>query len=93
MIILQLNQLNINVATEEELMTLPGVSRGVAKNIIEYRNVIGRFNKVEDLALVSGIGADKLDEIRPEICVSRGRNQRYTIVMSYSFSFLLLCDW
>ncbi|XP_014272434.1 endonuclease/exonuclease/phosphatase family domain-containing protein 1 isoform X1 [Halyomorpha halys] len=72
---MKLNQLNINVATEEELMTLPGVTRGVAKNIIEYRNVIGKFNKVEDLALVSGIGADKLDEIRPEICVSRGRNQ------------------
>lgn len=57
-------------------MTLPGITRGIARNIIDYRNVIGRFNKVEDLALVSGIGADKLDEIRPEICVSRRRNQR-----------------
>ncbi|BES97918.1 endonuclease exonuclease phosphatase family domain containing 1 [Nesidiocoris tenuis] len=68
---LRVNQLNVNTAAEEELMTLPGVTRLLARNIVEYRNLIGRFNKVEDLALVSGIGADRLDEIRPEICVTR----------------------
>ncbi|KAL1123887.1 hypothetical protein AAG570_001657 [Ranatra chinensis] len=56
-------------------MTLPGVTRAVARNIVEYRQAIGRFNKVEDLALVSGIGADRLDEIRPEICVNKRKNQ------------------
>ncbi|KAK9511243.1 hypothetical protein O3M35_005837 [Rhynocoris fuscipes] len=69
---LKVNQLNINHATEEELMTLPGVTRRIARNIVEYRQAIGgRFNKVEDLALVSGIGADRLDDIRPEICITR----------------------
>ncbi|XP_071447787.1 endonuclease/exonuclease/phosphatase family domain-containing protein 1-like isoform X2 [Hetaerina americana] len=71
---LKMEQLNINLATEEELMTLPGISRSVAQGIVEYRQAIGRFNKVEDLALVSGIGAHKLDLIRPEICVSRKKN-------------------
>lgn len=66
-----MEHINVNTATEEELMTLPGVNRMTARNIVEYRQVIGRFNKVEDLALVSGIGADKLNLIRPEICVHR----------------------
>ncbi|XP_056439120.1 endonuclease/exonuclease/phosphatase family domain-containing protein 1 [Gadus chalcogrammus] len=63
-------RLNINTATEEELMTLPGVNRPVARSIVEYRDCIGGFKKVEDLALVSGIGATKLEIIKVEICVS-----------------------
>jgi competence ComEA-like helix-hairpin-helix protein len=75
--LLQVDQLNVNTASEEELMTLSGVTRNIAQNIVEYRQAIGRFKKIEDLALVSGIGADKLDLIRPEICVSRRKNVRY----------------
>lgn len=71
---LKVDQLNVNTASEEELMTLPGITRNIAQNIVEYRQAIGRFKKVEDLAVVSGVGADKLDIIRPEICVSRRRN-------------------
>lgn len=71
---LKVEHINVNTATEEELMTLPGVNRMTARNIVEYRQVIGRFNKVEDLALVSGIGADKLNLIRPEICVHRKKH-------------------
>lgn len=51
-------------------MTLPGVNRTVAQNIVDYRDCIGGFKKVEDLALVSGIGATKLEAIKLEICVS-----------------------
>ncbi|XP_076370628.1 endonuclease/exonuclease/phosphatase family domain-containing protein 1-like isoform X3 [Tachypleus tridentatus] len=61
--------LNINTATEEELMTLQGITRHIAQNIIEYRQAIGGFKKVEDLALVSRVGASTLEHIRPEICV------------------------
>lgn len=46
--------MNVNTATEEQLMTLPGVSRQVAREIVRYRQVIGRFKRVDDLALVSG---------------------------------------
>ncbi|KAF3833506.1 hypothetical protein F7725_024710 [Dissostichus mawsoni] len=55
-------RLNINTATEEELMTLPGVNRAVAQNITEYRDCIGGSE--------SGIGATKLEIIKLEICVS-----------------------
>lgn len=69
-ILVNQERLNINTATEEDLMTLPGVNRGVAQNIVEYRECIGGFKKVEDLALVSGIGATKLEAIKLEISVS-----------------------
>lgn len=67
----QIVMLDINSASEEELMTLTGITRLIAHEIIEHRNAIGAFKKVEDLALVSGVGAAKLQAIKPEICVSR----------------------
>ncbi|KAK3508405.1 hypothetical protein QTP70_028163 [Hemibagrus guttatus] len=70
-------RLNVNAASEEELMTLPGVNRAVARAIVEHRARIGGFRKVEDVALVSGIGAAKLQLIKPEICVwSRRHDHR-----------------
>ena len=52
-------------------MTLPGINRDTARNIVEHRRQIGMFKKVEDLALVSGVGATKLMNMRDEICVRR----------------------
>ena len=69
-------QLNINAATEEELMTLPEINRITAHNIVEYRRQIGAFKKVEDLALVSGVGATRLNQIRVEICVGRKKSSQ-----------------
>ncbi|XP_048461587.1 endonuclease/exonuclease/phosphatase family domain-containing protein 1-like isoform X2 [Rhincodon typus] len=69
-------RVNINTATEEELMTLQGISRTLAHNIVVYRHKIGGFRKVEDMALAPGVGAARLQQIRPEICVSsRGSSQ------------------
>ena len=42
--------LNVNSATEEELMTLPGINRTTAHNIVEYRKQIGAFKKVSERA-------------------------------------------
>lgn len=65
-------QMDINSATEEQLMTLPGIDRTLAQNIVEYRGRIGgRFQRIDDLALVSGMGAARLDKIRSEVCVLR----------------------
>ncbi|XP_071784894.1 endonuclease/exonuclease/phosphatase family domain-containing protein 1-like [Asterias amurensis] len=64
---LTFDQMNINEATEEELMTLQGVTRNIAKNIISYRHHIGGYRKPEDLVLVSGIGATKLAAFRSEV--------------------------
>lgn len=65
------DQLDVNGATAEQLMTLPGINRDTACNIVEHRRQIGMFKKVEDLALVSGVGATRLMHMRDEICVRR----------------------
>lgn len=46
---------NINLATKEELMTLPGIGEGRATAIIEYRDSCGGFKTPEDLLKVDGI--------------------------------------
>ncbi|XP_055510974.1 endonuclease/exonuclease/phosphatase family domain-containing protein 1 [Leucoraja erinacea] len=73
-ILVNQERLNINTATEEELMTLPGVNRMVAQNIVAYRECIGGFKKVEDLALVSGVGAARLAQVKLEICVASSKS-------------------
>jgi len=39
-------RLDINTATAEELMTLPGINRATATNVVAYRAQIGAFRKV-----------------------------------------------
>lgn len=50
------DKININSATLEELTTLPGIGEARAKDIISYRTNVGRFEKIEDIKNVSGIG-------------------------------------
>ncbi|KAJ8979537.1 hypothetical protein NQ317_017685 [Molorchus minor] len=88
----RMEQVNINTASEEELMTLPGINREIARSIVEHRKAIGRFRKVEDLALVRGIGADKLELIRPEICVTFRRGQSCSSSRAPSYDSLKSAD-
>jgi competence protein ComEA len=48
--------LNINLATFEQLMLLPGISAVVANNIIDYREANGPFKSMDDLDQVPQIG-------------------------------------
>ena len=59
----EVQRVNINTATAEELMTLPGIGQVLAQNIIDHRNTHGNFQKTADLLLVEGIGEQRLDSI------------------------------
>ena len=52
-------KISINQATKEQLEKLPGVGESLAERIIAYRQEQGKFQSVEDLKNVSGIGEKK----------------------------------
>ncbi len=62
-------KININSATQEELMTLPNIGEVRAKAIIEYRKNNGPFKSIENLKDVSGIGDKLYADAEPYITV------------------------
>jgi len=59
------NQLiNINTATKEELETISGLGESKANNIIKYREEHGKFNSIEEIKNVSGIGETLYEKIK-----------------------------
>ncbi len=61
---------NINTASEKELKLLPRIGDVVAKRIVEFREKNGKFQKLEDLMLVKGIGKKMFETLKPYIAIS-----------------------
>lgn len=62
-------KININKASKEELMTLPGVGESRAESIIKYREDTGSFQNIEDIMQVSGIKEGLFEKIKDLITV------------------------
>jgi len=62
---MSIEKININTATLEELILLPGIGTETAKNILEYRKSVGRFKSNLELTSISGISEKKLFKIIP----------------------------
>jgi competence protein ComEA len=57
--------LDVNTATPEELVQLPGVGPSLAQRIVDYREQNGPFQTVDDLQNVPGIGPSKFEKLAP----------------------------
>ena len=62
-------KVNINLASKEELMTLPGVGQAKAESIIQYREEQGDFATIEDLMQISGIKEGLFEKIKDLITI------------------------
>lgn len=62
-------RVNLNTADAAALDTLPGIGPATAAKILAWREQNGRFESVEDLLDVGGIGQAKLDALRDLVTV------------------------
>lgn len=60
---------NINKADEKELQSLNGIGESLATSIVKYRKENGKFETIEDLKNVPGIGDSKFENIKEYIKV------------------------
>lgn len=63
----------VNYASAEELRRLPGVGAKRAEAIVALRARMGRFQRVEDLMRVKGIGRATIKKLRPLIRLDQPR--------------------
>ncbi|MGA9772099.1 MAG: helix-hairpin-helix domain-containing protein, partial [Blastocatellia bacterium] len=50
---------NLNTATAEELMRLPGIGEVMSRKIIEYRERNGPFRRPEEIIIIEGFSENK----------------------------------
>ena len=65
-------RLDLNAATLEELVQLPGIGQVLAQRILDYRNLYGPLRTVDELSEVEGIGEKRLEELREVVQAGAG---------------------
>ncbi len=61
--------INVNTATQQELASVPGLNADMAKAIVQYREEMGDFMSLDELADVPGMSKDALDQARQTLRV------------------------
>lgn len=69
-------KLNLNTASVDALSQLPGIGKGLAQRVIAYREKVGRFRTVEELAAVSGVSERMVERLKGRLStnVPKGSN-------------------
>ena len=61
---------NLNTASSDELVTVPGIGPAKAQAIVEHRRAHGPFKSVDDLKQVKGFREKLVERLRPELTVA-----------------------
>ena len=56
--------INMNTATLEQWVQLPGIGEVYAQRILEYRRIHGNFTRLEELMEVKGIGEKRWEKLK-----------------------------
>lgn len=62
-------KVNLNTATESDLMALPGIGAAKAKSILAWREENGGFSQIEDLMKIQGIKEGVFSKIKDSVKV------------------------
>lgn len=62
-------KLNINSASVEDLILLPGIGESLAQRIVDYRSINGQFTSINALLNIKGIGSTSFERISSYITV------------------------
>lgn len=65
----RIGPIDLNTATLEDLIGLPGVGEVLAKRILEYRAGHGKFTRVEELEKVKGLGKSKVQALKGHVLI------------------------
>ena len=61
---------NLNTASRDELVTVPGIGPAKAQAIVEHRKAHGPFKSVDDLKQIKGFRDKLVERLRPELTVA-----------------------
>lgn len=67
-------KLNLNTATQEQLVQVPGIKPELAKRILEKRKANGEFVDMDELLDVEGVDANLLRQLKERVYVKPAAN-------------------
>lgn len=79
---IEIKTIDINTATEEELIELKGIGETLAKRIVKYRDKIGGFYSIQQLKEVYGIKPEVLESITSQLKIHPKNIQKISIAIS-----------
>lgn len=68
--------IDINTANQVELQRIPRIGPVLAKRIIDYRKINGKFKDLGELRRVKGIGEATLGKMLPYVSIKEGASEK-----------------